>query len=52
MYQVTAIWQGSEIGYGEGEGLEYAKEDCMQSLDLIFDAVLDEIEYLVIHSEI
>jgi hypothetical protein len=52
MYQVTAIWQDSEIGYGEGESLEYATEDCRQSIELIFDAVLDEIIYQVIHSEI
>ena len=52
MYQVTAIWQDSEVGYGEGESLEYAREDCIQSIDLIFNAVLDEIVYQVIHGEI
>ena len=51
MYQVTAIFQGSEIGYGEGEGIEYATEECMQSIPEIFSmgASPDEIELLILH---
>jgi hypothetical protein len=37
MYQVTAIHYGSEIGYGEGEGLDYAVEDCAASIPAIFE---------------
>ena len=37
MYQVTAIYQDSEIGYGEGEGLDYAIQDCIESIPSIFD---------------
>jgi hypothetical protein len=36
MYQVTAIYQGCEIGYGEGESLGYAKQDCIDSIDTIY----------------
>ena len=51
MYQVTAIFQDSEIGYGEGEGIEYATEECMQSIPEIFNigASPEEIELLIIH---
>lgn len=37
MNQVTAIYQNSEIGYGEGEGLEYAIEECMASISPMFE---------------
>ena len=37
MFQVTAIYQDSEIGYGEGEGLEYAITDCAASIPSIFE---------------
>jgi len=37
MFQVTAIYQNSEIGYGEGEGLEYAIEDCAASISPMFE---------------
>jgi hypothetical protein len=37
MYQVTAIYQNSEIGYGEGEGLEYAIEDCFEYVSPMFE---------------
>jgi len=36
-YQVTAIYQGSEIGFGEGERLDYAVEDCAASISPIFE---------------
>ena len=35
--QVTAIYQNSEIGYGEGEGLDYAIEDCAASISPMFE---------------
>ena len=37
MYQVTAIYQDSEVGYGEGEGLDYAIQDCIESIPSIFE---------------
>ena len=51
MYQVTAIFQESEIGYGEGEGIEYATEECMQSIPEIFSmgASPNEIELFILH---
>ena len=36
MYTVTAIYQDSEIGYGEGEGDAYAVDDCIDSIPAIF----------------
>lgn len=52
MYQVTAVYQGSEIGYGEGEGLGYAKQEAIDSIASIYEPVLDLIEWIVIHSDI
>jgi len=51
MYQVTAIFQDSEIGYGYGEGIEYATEECMQSIPEIFSlgASPEEIELVILH---
>jgi hypothetical protein len=43
MYQVTAIYQDNEIGYGEGESLKYALEDCGASISPMF-----ENEYLTL----
>ena len=37
MYQVTAIYQDSEVGYGEGEGLDYAVQDCAASISPMFE---------------
>lgn len=34
---VTAIYQNSEIGYGEGESLSYAIDDCIASISPIFE---------------
>jgi hypothetical protein len=36
VYQVTAIYEDAEIGYGEGEGLVYGIEDCLDSVPTIF----------------
>ena len=37
MNQITAIYQDSEIGYGEGESLDYAIADCLASVSPIFE---------------
>lgn len=34
---VTAIYKNSEIGYGEGESLSYAIDDCIASISPIFE---------------
>ena len=36
MFQVTAIFQGAEVGYGEGEGLAYSLADCIESIDSFY----------------
>ena len=51
MYQVTAIYRDSEIGYGEGEHDGFAVEDCIDSIDAIYrDNVPGEIRLIVRHS--
>lgn len=37
MIQVTAIYQNGEIGYGEGETIAYAIDDCAASIPAIFE---------------
>jgi hypothetical protein len=48
MYQVTAIYQDSEIGYGEGESLKYALEDCGASISPMFEN--EEVEILILEN--
>ena len=43
MYTATAIYQNGEIGYGEGEGLLYAIDDCASSIPSIFENEIVEI---------
>jgi len=33
MINVTAIYSGSEIGFGQGDSLDYAIEECIDSMD-------------------
>ena len=43
--QVTAIYQGSEIGYGEGQHYIYAVEECIDSIDSMYiENALEDIE--------
>ena len=45
--QVTAIYQGSEIGFGQGDSSVYAIEECIDSIDSIYiDNALNDIELL------
>ena len=39
MFQVTAIYQDCEVGYGEADGLEYAVEECALSIDSFYAAL-------------
>ena len=36
MYTVTAIYQDSEIGYGEGEHDGFAVEECIETIPSIY----------------
>jgi hypothetical protein len=49
MYQVTAVYEGCEIGYGEGDGDGYAVEDCIDSIPQIYkdNAAHDDIRLFV-----
>ena len=49
MYQITAIYQNSEIGYGEGESLKYALEDCGASIPSIYEN--ERVELLILENE-
>ena len=43
--QVTAIYQGSEIGFGSGDSAQYAIEECIDSIDSMYiEMALDDIE--------
>ena len=48
MYQVTAIYQNNEIGYGEGESLKYAIEDCGASISPMFEN--EKVEILILEN--
>ena len=37
MYQITAIYEGCEIGYGEGYSNKYAIAECLESIDSIYN---------------
>ena len=43
MYTVTAVWQDCEIGFGEGEGFQYAVSEAIDSIDGFYRPVLDEV---------
>lgn len=47
MYQITALYQGAEIGYGEGESKAYAMEECKDSVPQMYYPVRDEITFSV-----
>lgn len=45
--QVTAIYQGSEIGHGQGDGYVYAVEECIDSIDAMYiENALEDIELI------
>ncbi len=47
--QVTAIYQNGEIGYGEGENLDYAIEDCLASISPMFENEMIVLQ--ILHGE-
>lgn len=52
MYQVTVVYQGCEVGYGEGESLSYAKQEALDSVPSFYDSVIDSVEFIIIESEL
>lgn len=48
MYQVTAVYEDCEVGYGEGEGLAYAIEECIENIDTFYRPVMSDIDVHVI----
>ena len=49
MFQITAIKYDSEIGYGEGESLQYALAECGASISALFENEL--VDLLVLENE-
>lgn len=47
MYQVTAIYQGAEIGYGEGNCYEYAATECSESVPDIYP--VEDVQMICAH---
>lgn len=36
MFQVTAMYQDEEVGYGEGESYEWAAQECSESVSDVY----------------
>lgn len=50
MIQVTIEWQGSEIGYGEGESESYAREEAIESVESIYAEARADWTFTVVRS--
>ena len=51
-YQVTAVYDDAEIGYGEGESLNYAKQECLDSIDSFYGFLkLSEIRFIILKND-
>ena len=46
MINVTAIYSGSEIGFGQGDSLDYAIEECIDSIDSMYTSDYDVIRFV------
>ena len=46
MIQVTAIFNGSELSYGEGDSFQYAAEECMTGIDSMYTADFDTVRFI------
>jgi hypothetical protein len=51
MYTVYAVYNREEIGFGEGESLQYAQEECAESIDGFLKRFVAEEITLVIHRD-
>ena len=47
MITATATYNGSEIGFGEGESNTYAIEECIDSVPTIYLEDMDSIELTI-----
>jgi hypothetical protein len=51
-YQVTAVYDDAEIGYGEGEALSYAKQECLDSIGSFYESVkLSDIRFIILKND-
>ena len=51
-YQVTAVFDDAEIGYGEGEALNYAKQECLDSIEEIYGCLkLSDIRFIILKND-
>ena len=46
MLNVTAIYDGCEIGFGQGDSLDYAIEECIESIDSMYTSDYDVIRFV------
>ncbi len=49
-YQVTAMYQDSEIGYGEGESLQCAKQEALEQVPSFYPR--EEVKLSVLKSNV
>lgn len=50
MFQVTYLYEDAEVGHGEGESLEYAKEEAYESLSTTYKLFFNELTEQVVES--
>lgn len=46
MVQVTAIFHGTELAYGEGDTFQYAAEECMAAIDPQYTADYETVRFI------
>ncbi len=50
MIQITILYQGAEIGYGEGESYQWAKREAVESVSDFYLGSESEWELSVVRS--
>lgn len=50
MYQITILFQGAEIGYGEGESYKWARDEAVQSVSDFYLGSEDQWQLSVVKS--
>lgn len=51
MYTVYAVYNRQEIGFGEGKSLQYAQEECKDSIDQFLKQHLADEITLIVHRD-
>lgn len=51
LHQVTIVFMGSEVAYGEGEGFGYAFEEAVEGLPYEYEQHLEHLEVIHLRSE-